>query len=855
MISHEDSPMTAQKTATVTTLPGSRPPATSVVREALAQAVKRVAPLWSLDHFVAVNPFLGFTEERFEHAARRVSLACDAQLLMPRKFYREALESGRMAQSDIERALSQSAHGDTISLDALLEGLQKERDAQASKALTTCADVAATISGKDWSALIVERVSHWASGYFDAGQASWPSPFRDLRPYEAWRREASIDCSDTVMGLASAQDTIADLPDTPEALCEYALQKLAVPEALLDLYLHRLLASIGGWVAYARYQSWGQELAGESPKWVVDLLAIRLAWELVLMREMATEGAEIAWRRAVQSHVSSADLLRDLNKDEAIDQVLQEAFEHAWQRKAINALAANSSSPDAASARPSAQAVFCIDVRSEVLRRAIEAAGENVETLGFAGFFGLPIEYQPLAGEGREAHCPVLLSPAIAVQESLRGESVEMTNRLSQRIRLRRHLGNGWRAFKNSAVSCFVFVESYGLAYAYKLAAHTLGLSRPEPHPSHRGLPPNLARNLGPQLAPVDGIGEGIGIESQIDFAHSMLKGMSLTEGFARVVMLAGHGSSTTNNAHATGLDCGACGGQTGEASARLAAMILNNPPVRDGLRERGISVPEDTVFVAALHNTTTDAVELFDLDALPDSHKGDISDLQDQLSEAGKQAREERSKLLAFAPGADPLAAMETKSRDWSEVRPEWGLAGCAGFIAAPRRITRNIDLEGQAFLHSYDYRQDPDFSTLELIMSAPMVVASWISLQYYGSTVDNQAFGSGNKTLHNVVGGSLGVLEGNGGDLRVGLPLQSVHDGEKFVHEPRRLSVFLAAPISAINRILDKHPQLQQLVDNGWLKLFAVYDDGKVVARYMGDLQWDAAEADAAPAGVEEA
>ena len=39
--------------------------------------------------------------------------------------------------------------------------------------------------------------------------------------------------------------------------------------------------------------------------------------------------------------------------------------------------------------------------------------------------------------------------------------------------------------------------------------------------------------------------------------------------------------------------------------------------------------------------------------------------------------------------------------------------------------------------------------------ILTAPVVVASWISLQYYGSTVAPDLFGSGNKLLHNVVGG----------------------------------------------------------------------------------------------------
>ena len=58
-------------------------------------------------------------------------------------------------------------------------------------------------------------------------------------------------------------------------------------------------------------------------------------------------------------------------------------------------------------------------------------------------------------------------------------------------------------------------------------------------------------------------------------------------------------------------------------------------------------------------------------------------------------------------------------------------------------------------------------------MILTAPVVVASWISLQYYGSTVaPTSVFGAGNKLLHNVTGG-IGVVEGNGGLMRSGLPL----------------------------------------------------------------------------------
>ncbi|PZO46777.1 MAG: DUF2309 domain-containing protein, partial [Alphaproteobacteria bacterium] len=154
----------------------------------------------------------------------------------------------------------------------------------------------------------------------------------------------------------------------------------------------------------------------------------------------------------------------------------------------------------------------------------------------------------------------------------------------------------------------------------------------------------------------------------------------------------------------------------------------------------------------------------------------------------------------------------------------------------------TKHLDLGGRVFLHDYDWRKDSDFRVLDLIMTAPMVVASWINLQYYGSAVNNRAFGSGNKTLHNVVG-ALGVLEGNGGDVRTGLPWQSVHDGRALVHEPLRLNVFIAAPLDQLNRVISAHESVRQLVENKWIHLFAIEDDG-AIHRYWGGLCWASAE-----------
>jgi uncharacterized protein YbcC (UPF0753/DUF2309 family) len=197
---------------------------------------------------------------------------------------------------------------------------------------------------------------------------------------------------------------------------------------------------------------------------------------------------------------------------------------------------------------------------------------------------------------------------------------------------------------------------------------------------------------------------------------------------------------------------------------------------------------------------------------------------------------RTERALRLPHAPSERRIAY---RSRDWSEVRPEWALAGCQTFIAAPRHRSAGRKLKGRAFLHDYDWRQDTGFGVLELIMTAPVVVASWISLQYYGSTVAPEIFGAGNKLLHNVTGG-IGVIEGNGGVLRAGLPWQSIHDGEHYEHEPLRLSVCIEAPPEAMTDILRKHAGVRALFDNRWLYLFGLDEAGSMATRYAGDLAW---------------
>ena len=208
--------------------------------------------------------------------------------------------------------------------------------------------------------------------------------------------------------------------------------------------------------------------------------------------------------------------------------------------------------------------------------------------------------------------------------------------------------------------------------------------------------------------------------------------------------------------------------------------------------------------------------------------------------ADADRLTRAEHARRLPMSGVASIDKAIVARSKDRAQLRPECGLAGCSAFIVAPRERTVGLDLRGRSFLHSYDWRKDDGFGVLELIMTAPMVVGSWISLQYYASTVDNRVFGAGNKTLHNVVG-RVGVYEGNAVDLRVGLPGQTVHDGERFQHDHLRLNVVIEASIDAMNGVLEKHASERDLCDNGWVQLLAMDDNGCISHRYTQDLEWE--------------
>lgn len=800
------------------------------------RAARTIAPLWPLKSFVAVNPFHGIASFPYADADNNVERIWGARMVMPRSFYAKSIREGIIAREHIEQALEESPGSiaaehtaDSIYLLAFTEEPPPHPIATVAELLSERSDV-------DWQEFVVDRISFWASGYFDEGQAGWRSPWKDEAPYGAWRGEAELDRTPEIMGIPEFRSIARTLPTDADDLLYTVARDLGLRGDSLSLYFRRLLATVAGWAGHARYLGWKKELGGQNDDRVRELLAIRAAWDLSLRDAFASDHPQLAEDLRLRL---TTPLHPEVHKSHAVNLILHTAYEIAGRQELLKALPADGNSDAAAAVeddtfRPDAQAIFCIDVRSERVRRSLEKRTDRVETLGFAGFFGFALEVATVDGSDSGARCPVLLEPQFRVQDTLSGADPAEIEEHRTRAGLNRQLSAAWKHFSAAAISSFAFVESLGLAYACRLILDSLGI----------GLKRRDSR-IAPSVETVTEADRatGIPLSQRIETARSALLGMSLTRNFARVVALIGHGSTMANNPYASRYHCGACGGHTGEANARVAAAVLNDPEVRAALAGDGIYIPADTLFVGGLHDTTTDEIRLFVTGETAAERRAEVDELEQLLSAAAADARRERAGRFGLPDNASADRNLRRRSTDWSELRPEWGLAGCLSFIAAPRHRTRNIDLGGRAFLHSYDCEKDAGHAVLEVIMTAPLIVASWISLQYYASTIDNRVFGSGDKTLHNVVGG-LGVLEGNSGDLRVGLPLQSLHDGREFVHEPMRLNAFIEAPTSGIVEVLSKHDHLRELVDNGWIHLFAITEGGSTVKRYRGGDRWTDAQ-----------
>lgn len=655
----------------------------------------------------------------------------------------------------------------------------------------------------------------WSSAYFDEGQATITMPGREDGLYRVFSDLARFD---TRLNRSRADDIVlASLPDTPEDAIAECLEQIEIIEDHKEEFIRQALAALPGWSGYVKWKENWQTPAehAKRPSTLVDYVAVRM----VLTR--------LLWPEA--SLAESLDTPKPIFLSELT--VREAQFRKSLLDELLTQVIA-AKSPQ--SSRPDAQLVFCIDVRSEPFRRALEAQG-NYDTLGFAGFFGLPVQVKGLDDDQPHDSCPVLLKPRHLVCDHAVDSDTSCVRRHDQGRSLLKMPKSFYQWLKYNFATPFALVEMLGPWLGMRMLARTFAPSLIS------GLAETTRVMVMPPVPTVPAL-EGIELSQQADYGESALRMMGLTENLAPLVVLCGHGSSTNNNAYASALDCGACGGNHGGSNARILAAILNSPPVRSLLADRGLAIPSDTLFVAAAHDTTTDHVELYEPRGVSVQQQEMLNSLRADLSKARIANAKARTATFGLHMLRDDMAIQETQRRssDWAEVRPEWGLARNAAFIVGPRELTKSVNLKGRCFLHSYDWKNDTAGKFLTTILTAPMVVAQWINSQYLFSTLDNVAYGAGSKVTQNVTG-KLGVMQGNASDLMHGLPLQSVFagDGEPY-HEPLRLLTIVYAPREMLDRVIQTQDVLIKLFGNGWVTLACIDPTNNQAHLLQRDFKW---------------
>ena len=805
-----------------------------VLKHSISEIENLIPPLWPLGDYVAVNPFLGYAKLNLLETQKELSKSRECRIFMDRGYFQSLLKAGKFTASDIEEAL-QICKGEhlhacrEIDFKEILcwlaspENPSKMQNAR----VRTISDQIDESLATDWTNHVVNDISRHCGSHFDLGQAIWKNPWKEESLYHAWREACLLSTRMEMLGIRGFRKFISELPKKPDDAIACLLHQLAIPQAHQKYFLLAQLHSVSGWSSYIRSRTGELQFTGQNNPDFTGLLAMRLAYDTALW-------LEFSGKTPIQLPTDGWNPLdppeADFDREHARLYVLQKACEIAYRNSLLTKINNRCDKPKDAG-RKKLQMVFCIDVRSEVMRRNLEAISPEIETMGFAGFFGLPLAYAPLGSNQGRTQCPVLLKPAFQLRDGSYNQCLESGTTIRNLAEIRKKKQQSWKNFQVSPSSCFSFVEAMGIGYLVRLVGDSLKLSKRCKSLGEKLLKGSGKRKTMPEILPE---GEhGIPEDVRTNLAESILRNLGLTENFGKIVAICGHASEVTNNPYRAGLDCGACGGHSGEPNARVAAMLLNDPKVRLGLSQRGIQVPVDTWFLGALHNTTTDEITFFEMERIPANLLSELQQSITWVAQAGEACRAERVQRMG---GIKPAQVFQ-KSNDWSEVRPEWGLAGNAAFVVAPRSRTAGMNLGGRTFLHNYDHQKDPGFRILELIMTAPMIVTNWINMQYYASTVDNKAFGSGNKAIHNVIG-KFGIFQGNGGDLMTGLPWQSVHDGKQYQHEPLRLLVVIDAPRNAISGIIQKHENVANLVDNGWLSLVSLEED--IAHLYLTGQQW---------------
>ncbi len=470
---------------------------------------------------------------------------------------------------------------------------------------------------------------------------------------------------------------------------------------------------------------------------------------------------------------------------------------------------------------PKFQSIFCIDDREFAFARHLENESNDVLAYGFPGFFNIDCFFRPYPNQDVEKLCPANVHPKHLVIEQIKEKKKHRARNplLELASYIVRHGANS---------IFFGFLSAFTFGH---LSLFRLGLSFLHPIKMIEAKQLSLQEEFTTlvfehkdESSHHQDLVIGFTTEELAQRLFSTLNSMGLTKAFAKVIFVFGHGSSSVNNPHFAAYDCGACSGKPGNVNARVFATMANNQDVRARVKDMGIAIPDDSIFVGGYHDTATDRIEFFDLDRLPKKAAPFIEEFSAHIFKACAKNAYERCQAFALADPSislnNALRETEHRARALFEPRPELGHMNASLCIIGRKHLVYKRDFKRRAFYQSYDPSIDHNGQILSSVLSAAIPVCGGINLDYYFGRLAPAIYGCGTKLSHNVCS-LVGVGNGLDDDLRTGLPIQMTE-----LHDPIRLLIVIEQNEEVILAAIHAQPELIPWVKNGWVKIGSIND-----------------------------
>lgn len=767
--------------------------------------------------FVHTNPMEALESRPFHAVCEAATRIRRARTTLGAERYRELLANRQIRPEDVASALKRRQARPFEKVDEL------PRPGAGTILLSTVGpELSIRASGRVDAFLI--RI---LPAFLDLGSAIWPMPGRErgLLGAVRWLARTTLGVPEGwLSGLAERLGS-----DTPATtLILECLAQRGDPETGWPNVLHDAMFALPG---YAGMIHRLEHVPGERPAGVevrlADYVALRLVVEELALLDVARD--LFGRRGTLATLATSLDSFErpSARADWTVELgAFQDAFEEEYIRSFIGGIVmAQDLGRGGPPVKPEVQIAVCIDDRCESFRRHVEECVDGSVTYGSAGFFGVALKHRAPLDSDETASCPAPVTPTRRVTEKLPDPAeAALRRRRSAKRWLDASLGDdASRGPLGGLLASFTnFVR------APRTLLHLL-LPQLFVEPSHEFEGSELLYDTQVES-------EGYTLEDRIGLVEGNLRLIGLIEGFAPWVFILGHGSMATNNQFNSGYQCGACGGKRGGINARVFCAFANEAGVRAGLAERGVAIPETTLFVPGEHDTALDHVRWFELERIAAERRTDFERIRTRLEVALERNAKERSRRFADIPLDEPVPTAVSRVRkrtaDFAETRPEYNHATNAACIIGRRALSRDLFLDRRAFLVSYDPTiDDAEGSLLQRLMGAPLPVCAGISLEYFFSTMDPERFGCGTKLPHNVVG-LLGVSNGADGDLRPGLWRQTTE-----LHDPIRLVTLVEAEPEVVARVLERLPAVRNMVVHEWIHLFACSPTGRGFFRWIDE------------------